>query len=207
MIYGSTDGSGAVSHFGSLRATNLTVSGTLTVTNFETIWIPANSMSPAAVGPAPATNSWVDTTDGQKIEAWDFDASATNEEVQFTLTMPENWDAGTVKVKYYWTAVNATSGDVSWGIAGGSLANGDFGGTNLGAIVLTTNTTADLVGKLNISAASTAITIGGFTVWRTPVLVQHIPGHLLNGQRRSIARHLVTVSPLVHVNLMVICLA
>jgi len=118
-------------------------------------------MSPAEVGPAPATNSWVNTTDGQKIEAWDFDASATNEEVQFTLTMPENWDAGTVKVKYYWTAVNATSGDVSWGIAGGSLANGDFGGTNLGAIVLTTNSTADMVGKLNISAASAAITIGG----------------------------------------------
>jgi hypothetical protein len=131
---------------------------------YEEVWVPANAMNPGTnSAPAPATNTWATTTDQMAVESWDFDASG-DEFVQFTFTLPENYDAGNIKVKYYWRGINATSGDAVWAATAGSMSSGDTGGNTLGSAVLTTNTTANSVEKLNISAWSSAITIGSTPV-------------------------------------------
>lgn len=126
------------------------------------IWIPANAMTPEdANGPGAATNLWATTTDKQTVEAWDFDAAATGESVQFTLTLPLAWDASTVKAKVFWKPVNATSGDVVWGVAGGSANDNETGGNTLGTEVTVTDTVQTGTNVVHISSATGAITIGG----------------------------------------------
>jgi len=76
--------------------------------------------------------------------------------------IPEEWNLGTVKAKFYWgNAAGASAADtVEWEIAGGALSNDDAIDAALG----TSKTISDTViadGDLHISSATAAITIGG----------------------------------------------
>lgn len=119
------------------------------------IWIPANAMNaPASGAPAFWTNTWATTTDGQAVEVYRFD-SASDEQLQFTLTLPGLWDGADPKAKIYWKQQTASTKTNIWGIVGGSLADGDTGGNTLG-----TAATLDVVGlndtnKVDITAAIT----------------------------------------------------
>ena len=125
------------------------------------VWIPAGAMTPSASSPAAAaTNAWATATDGQTLDAWDFDSDA-DESVQWTLVLPDAWNASTVKAKVHWKPVNATSGTVDWNIAGGSVNDGEEGGDTLGTVVQWTDTATTSTNTWHISGASGAITVGG----------------------------------------------
>ena len=97
------------------------------------------------------------------IDHYAFDTGATEERVQFKLVMPENWNRGTLKAKFYWSSATSSSlGDtVEWGIKAGALSDNDAIDAALGTAqvisdVLLANDGADL----QISAATPAITVG-----------------------------------------------
>ena len=90
----------------------------------------------------------------------DFDAS-TDEYLQYSLVMPDNYSQGTITAKIYWTtATTAGTGNVIWGVQGMAVSNDD----PLDASWGTAQTVTDafiLAGDLHVTAATSAITIGG----------------------------------------------
>jgi len=98
---------------------------------------------------------------GQSItyDVLDFDAT-TEEAAHILLAMPDSWDLGTIKAKFYWDAKATASGDVVWGISGGHLADSGVIDTALGTEVTVTDTVLT-VGDVHVTAATGAVTIAG----------------------------------------------
>jgi hypothetical protein len=138
--------------------TGFSINGTtLTVSGVETIWIPANSMMPnTTAGCATATTET--TTNDVMVPVCDFDAAA-DEAGQFLVGMPKSWDEGTITAQFSWTAATGT-GNVVWGMQCLARSDDDVLDTAFGtAVTVTDGLTA--TGDLMISAASSAITVGG----------------------------------------------
>jgi len=90
----------------------------------------------------------------------DFDASA-DENAQWILAMPSDWNAGTVTAVFYWTTATA-DGTVKWYIQGGSYADSDALATTLGTAVGVEDTAITAL-DVHISAATGAVTIANAT--------------------------------------------
>jgi hypothetical protein len=91
----------------------------------------------------------------------DFDAT-TNETCEAGVTMPSDWNAGTVTATFFWMAVTDTgTGTCIWGCRGVSFGDGDLINTAYGTNVDTTDNNASTALQVRVSAASTAITITG----------------------------------------------
>jgi len=150
-----------------LGSTAITATGTELNTiadqySYMTIWVDAGAMvSTTTAGAAAATNEYA-TNDVN----WDylaFDTGGTEEQAQFKIVMPETWDLGTIKAKFYWSSASGSSaGDtVEWGLKGTSLSDDqaiDYAwGTEQ---VITDTVLAGTNGDIHVTAATPAITIG-----------------------------------------------
>jgi len=124
---------------------------------YRDIWIGAGAMVPRTTnGADPQTVEFA--TNGVNLDVFDFDA-ATEEGVNFSLAMPDEWDLGTIMVKFYWTAASG-SGSVVFGIRAKANSDDDAIDSAYGTEQLVTDTliTAD---DSHISSASSALTVGG----------------------------------------------
>ena len=144
--------------------------GTTTASDFKTktlvpqnIWIPAGSMIELTTnGALFSTNEYA--TNDIMFDYFAFDG-ATEKYVAFNIAMPEGWDRGTIKAKFYWAPGDSacTAGDtVEWELAGGALSDDDAIDAALGTSQVISDTV--LVGKdgdLHITSATSAITVGG----------------------------------------------
>ncbi len=138
---------------------------------YDYIWIPAGAMVPAAVNGA-STNTYAPSgADGTTLDVYDFD-DTTAETNFFLWTPPENWDQGTVKAKFHWTADagTATQG-VTWGLRLGSLRNDDAFGAVLGSAGQSTDAYI-AANDYHVSNATGAITAGGTVALGTTLLGQ-----------------------------------
>ncbi len=130
---------------------------------YETVYVDAAAMIPCTTGGAlQGTNEY--GTNDIDMDYFAFDAGATEERVQFKLKMPENWDKGTIKVKFDWSsATGSTANDtVEWAIKAGALSNSDVIDTALGTPqVISDVLLADNGTDLQITAVTPALTIGG----------------------------------------------
>ena len=135
----------------------------LLVGAIDTIYIDAGAMVPCMTNGALQSTHEYPTNDID-IDHYAFDPGATEERVQFKLVMPENWDRGTLKAKFYWSsATGSTAGDtIEWGIKAGALSDSDAIDAALGtAQVISDILLADNGADLQISSATPAITVGG----------------------------------------------
>jgi len=126
---------------------------------YRNLWIGAGAMI-ARVTNGAATGSVELATNDIMLDVFDFDTT-TEEGVGFWANFGDQWDAGTVKVKFYWTAASGENG-VVWGIAGQSYANDDAIDQALG----TQKTVADALitaNDMHISAASAELTVADAT--------------------------------------------
>jgi hypothetical protein len=126
---------------------------------YQTIYIDAGAMVPCTTNPAEAGTNEYATYDVD-FDYMAFDSGATNERVQFKMTMPENWDRGTVLAKIYWGSAAGASADdyCKWGIKAVSFSNdAALDGFDFGTgVEVEDQVTAD--GDLMI-AQTTAITV------------------------------------------------
>ena len=128
---------------------------------YDTIDIPAGAMIPCTTNGAEASTEEYGTNDID-IDVMAFDDGATEERVQFTLVMPENWNRSTIKAKFYWgNASGASASDtVEWGIKAGAISNDDPIDAALGtAVVITDTVITD--GDLHVTSATPVLTVGG----------------------------------------------
>lgn len=97
-------------------------------------------------------------TNKVNLKTFDFDQT-TQEHAEWTIAMPDDWGAGTVTAKFYWTAASG-SGTVTWGIQGRSYADDDAIDQAFGTAQTVTDTLL-ATGDIHITAATSAVTITG----------------------------------------------
>ena len=131
---------------------------------YSTIWVPASAMTPTITnGAARGSNEYA--TNDNMLDYLAFDTT-TEEFAAFSCPMPENWNLGTVKAKFYWspgTASGAASDTVEWQIAGQSIADDGALDVAMGDAgeVISDAVTAGENADLHITSATPAVTIGG----------------------------------------------
>ena len=158
LQFWTTDGNASeaanfsISSDGAVRSEN-----TLASKNYRTIWIDAGSMVPTVTNGALAATEEVTNT----FDYYAFDTS-TAEKVQFKMPMPEQWDGGTIKAKFYFLPSSTNTGTVQFSIAGTSLDTGDIISTAMGTAVVHTALAANGTDNdVHITAATAACTIAG----------------------------------------------
>lgn len=131
--------------------------------DYDTIDIDAGAMTPTNTdGAFPGTNEYA--TNDINWDYFAFDSGATEEKIQFKTAMPESWNGGTVKAKFYWSSAAGSSiGDtVEWGIKAGALSDSDAIDVSLGTPQTVSDAiTADNGADVQLTGATSSITIGG----------------------------------------------
>jgi len=126
----------------------------------EDMWIPAGSMRPTDTNGC-ATLTEVETTATRPdMQVLDFDSS-TQEYAQFSVAMPKSWNEGTVTAQFYWTHATAVDTDVIWAIQGVCVSDNDTIDVAYGTAQTVTDTFHNTAEDLAITAATSAITLGG----------------------------------------------
>jgi hypothetical protein len=149
----------------------------------QEIWLGAGCMTPRTTNGAAAATVELATNDVM-LDVLDFDAT-TEEGAGFVFSLPQAWNEGTVKAKVYWTSDDTAAGGVAWGLRAGARSDDDV----LDAAFGTEQVVADTVtaaGDLMISAATSALTIGG-TPAAGDLLVWEITREVANGSDTSTA--------------------
>jgi hypothetical protein len=142
------------------------VSGTLTnastavnVAGTQTMWVPANAMTPTASNGC-ADIAAVETTSGRPdMYVLDFDKDS-DEHAQFAVAFPKSWDLGVITFQVFWSGIAATS-DVDWGLQGVGMPDNETIDVAYGSAVVVTDNAQGAVEELLVSAESGDVTIAG----------------------------------------------
>ena len=128
--------------------------GSSVIAPVDEIWINAGMIVPGTI--AGATEGSYSTT----IATYDvlYFNQTTEQDGFFTIVFGQKWNAGTIKVKFYWTA-EAGSGACIWGIQAVSVSSATNLDQTFGTAREVTQTLS-AIDQLLISSATAAITIG-----------------------------------------------
>jgi len=143
----------------------------------EPIYVRASQMWPSTTNGCAALAQTELGTNDVDIQTLDFDPGA-DEFAQFSLWMPEEWNAGTITYQVVWTAAAGTLTDeVEWNLQGRAYADSDALDQAWGASVEVADALITL-DDLHETAESGAVTLAGtpvagewcmFRVWRDGV--------------------------------------
>lgn len=168
----TTASSGAAEEISVGTGLSLT-SGTLSVTGggATNLFIPASAWIPRTTNGCGVDSRELATNRTN----WDellFDPG-TDEFAQALTILPNNYNLGTITARFYWTGSGATDGsdDVIWGIQGRAFADADDLDIAFGTAQTVTDTLA-VINDMQISAATSAVTIGGTPAANRPILFQ-----------------------------------
>lgn len=125
-----------------------------------TMYIPANKMYPTVTNGCAALSTVELTAGRPNINVLAFDQT-TVENAQFSIAFPKSWDEGTVTFQVFWTANDASTNGVSWGLQGVAMGDGETIDAVFGTAVVVDDANQGTNNDLLVSAESTAVTIGG----------------------------------------------
>lgn len=91
--------------------------------SYRNIFIAAGAMIPQDTN--GATTGTIQQPTGQVMnDFFDF-APGVDQDVQFNMMMPDEWDLGSIRYKFYWSAATVAGvGNVSWGISSVAISDG-----------------------------------------------------------------------------------
>ena len=125
----------------------------------ETIFVPAAAMFGTTTNGADAQA--VETTATRpELKVLDFDAS-TAEYAQFSIAMPKSWNLSTVTYQVFWSPSTTNTGDCIFGLQGVSCTEGDTADVAFGTAQEVTDAGIGTIEDVQMSAASSAMTISG----------------------------------------------
>jgi len=138
--------------------------GATELNQYKTIYIDAGALVPCTTNGALAGTYEYGTHDLDH-DYYAFDAGATEERVQYKSPMPEDWDRGTVKVKFYWSSATGSTADdtCEWGVKAQAFSDSDPNDAAFGDAgeVISDVLLADNGGDAQLSDATPAVTVGG----------------------------------------------
>ena len=141
------------------NSTVTTSTGLTKTVGKETIWVPANAMTPTASNGCSILTT-VETTSGRPdMNVLDFDKDS-DEFAQFSVAFPKSWNAGTITFQFFWSGIAATTG-VAMNLQGVAFADDDSIDTAYGTAVVVQDDAQGAVEELLVSAESGAVTIAG----------------------------------------------
>lgn len=150
-------------------AVNVGSAGAFSTTPGSTnIWIPASLWIPRTTTGC-GIDSRETTTNRQNFDELLFDAG-TDEFAQALVMMPNNYNAGTITARFYWTA-STGSGAVVWGIQGRAYADDDALDSATGTAQTVTDTLL-AVDDMHITSATSAVTLAGTPAANRPAQFQ-----------------------------------
>jgi hypothetical protein len=133
---------------------------------YRTLWVPAASMIPTVTNGATSGSKEFVTND-INMDYLAFNTT-TEQFAAFSVVLPENWDRGTIKAKFYWAPTNnsgSSANTVEWEIAAVAISNDDAIDVALGTSqvisMALTSVGASESGYLHITPATPAVTVGG----------------------------------------------
>ncbi len=133
-----------------------------TAGTFDTLYIDAAAMISCTTNGAAAGSTEIGSS-LINLDYYAFDGGATEERVQFRVTMPEDWDRSIIRAKFIWSsATGSSAGDsVEWQIKAVGIGNNDvldatWGGSQGTRDILLNSNGADL----QVSEA-VELTVGG----------------------------------------------
>lgn len=147
-----------------LRATSIlptlaaTAGATIKTVGKQTIWVPANSMTPSTTSGA-ATGS-IETANGQNVEVLDFDATA-DEHACFNIAMPKGWNESTVTFQAFWCSTATDTDGVAWGLQAVAMGDNEALNQSYGTPIVVTDDAQSATTEVYVTAESAAITIAG----------------------------------------------
>ena len=125
----------------------------------ETIWIPAQAMTPTSSNGCAALAT-VETTSGRPdMNVLDFDKDS-DEFAQFAVAFPKSYNLGTVTFQFFWSGIAATTG-VNLTLAGVAMNDNQTIDVAYGTAVAVADDAQGAVEELLVSAESGAVTIAG----------------------------------------------
>ena len=134
-------------------------SAAIKIAGTETMWIPSNALYLPTTNPADAAT--VETTALRpELKVLDFDAS-TAQYAQFAIAMPKSWNLGTVTYQVFWTPSTTNTGNCIFGLQGVSCTEGDTADVAFGTAIEVTDAGIGTVEDVQMTAASSAMTIAG----------------------------------------------
>lgn len=132
------------------------------VSYISTIWVSAAAMTPLTTnGAGMGTNEYATNDIMLPYAAFD---GTTEEYVAFSFPMPEEWNLGTIKAKFFWSSAtsSSTNDTVEWELQAGAISNDDAIDAALGtAQVISDVLLADNGTDMQVTSATPAITVGG----------------------------------------------
>ena len=150
--------------FDIVSSRDIKASGSISSTNYRTIYIGAGGMTPndtdGAIARTDELGSGSPTANSHTVDILRFHAT-TPQYANFQLVMPAEWDQSTIKVRYYWKMTDGTAEDntVEWGFNATSINDVYLMGDQA-TFVSTTDTVATPANyKMYVSPASSAITV------------------------------------------------
>jgi len=132
----------------------------LSVIGTHQFWIPAIACYPAITNPCASHVQVEFATNDVDIFSLDFAGSTTNEIAKYDWTPAQNWDAGTIKCKPYWTAI-AGAGTVEFEFSGGAFGDSDALDADISTGAIASVDTLLTANDIHISPQTAAITING----------------------------------------------
>ena len=141
------------------NSTVTTSTGLTKTVGKETIWVPAQAMTPSASNGC-ALLATVETTAGRPdMNVLDFDNSS-DEHAQFTVAFPKSWNEGTVTFQAFWSGMANTNG-VSWGLQAVAVGDNNTIDVSYGSAVVVDDSAQGAVEEICVSPESGAVTIAG----------------------------------------------
>jgi len=138
--------------------------GAVTGLNYRTIYVDAGGMVPAVTNGAIASTEEMHATNFTTLDYLSF-VTGTEQYADFKLVMPEQYDNGVIKAKFYWKPADAeASVSVVWGIKAYAATNSDAltGASGVwGPEQIIEDESLNTVNDLHITATTPAIEIGG----------------------------------------------
>lgn len=138
----------------------------LGIAGYGTVYFDAGDMVTCTLNGAAAGQN-ESTTNRLEMKYYAFDGGATEERVQFRHVMPEDWNRGPIKARFFWSSASgSTAGDtVEWGIKAVAISDSDVRDASFGSAQTVTDTLLN-----NNGADLQRSTAGEFTIGGSPQL-------------------------------------
>jgi hypothetical protein len=122
----------------------------------------ANEMWPSTNEGSAALATSESATNKQNTRSLDFDGvGATDEKAEFTVIMPDDWNAGTITYKIWWTAAGGSAAQtVEWNVQARAYANDDAIDQAWGTEIAVSDALI-ATGDIHRTSESDALTVGG----------------------------------------------
>lgn len=122
----------------------------------------AGALTPLlTLGATPSGTVAMATYTGRVFNFMDFADTGGTLYAGIAYPLPADYNGSTITAKFYWTANSTSANSVVWGIQGVSVADNETLDVTSGTAQTVTDAHNAAAYKLNISAATSAITLGG----------------------------------------------